>query len=132
MWSFEVSLIAKYRKKISEHFTWLDELFQQKKGELHVSKELYADLTFEGFEYMFLAKSEEKKRDLLEEMNQLTYGTIPRTVMYQYELDVYLSFCNESDKLMLRVFLPRIRIILHRQLREIRSGSRPVTIYLVI
>jgi len=128
IWAFEVNLVGKYRKKIKGHFQWLEDLFLQRKGTMEVEKDLYEDLTFEGFEYVFLAKSEERKREILEEMNRLTYGTIPRTVSYQYELEVFFSFQDESEKLMNSVFLPRIIATMRTQMQEIRAGSRPVAV----
>jgi hypothetical protein len=128
VWAFEVNLVGKYRRKIPGHFQWLEDLFQQRKGRMEIEKDLYEDLTFEGFEYVFLTKSEERKRAILEEMNQLTYGTIPRTVMYQYELEVFFSFHDESDKLMSEVFLPRIVTTMRDQMQAIRAGIRPVAV----
>lgn len=128
IWAFEVSLVGKYRRKIKGHFQWLEDLFQQRKGTMEIEKDLYEDLTFEGFEYVFLVKCEERKREISQEMNLLTYGTIPRTVMYQYELEVFFSFQAESEKLMNSVFFPRIMTTMRGQMQAIRTGSSPVAV----
>ena len=131
LWGFEVVLINKFTKRLKEHYQWLDTVFASKNPPFEIGPEL-SDLTFEGFEYLFLSKSEERKSQVMEEMNKQTQGRIPRTLMYKYERDIFFGFQDEAERVLKERFLPSMWETMKGQMGLILTGDKKVLSHVVV